>query len=376
MGDVAARLLTMLAILQKGDGAAGDELARRLGTTTRTVRSDVDRLRRMGHVVTSKPGHPDAYRLMPGERLPPLTLDDHEAVATVVGLTLVAATADPSSPIAGGAFDSAASDALAMIDRLLPERLRRRAQAEWTRVQPFVRTPRETDSERLAALPTAISGRIVVRLLRTRPDGVVRLESMEPYRLMFSHTLWFVVGFDFSGCGWMQWDLNDLDDVRLTPRRFGARILPPGRADRLRPHVLGTWHDGVLTVYADVVVSEDALHHQIAEVEAIAADRCQVRVLCTSWEPLMMRLALHGIDFRVEEPQALAEARRRISDRLRCASEAGLMGRTGETAPGSATERSTVLRTECSTRLGTAPFTEPDTSAAKRLRRIAEDVSE
>src|SRR5699024_8290713 len=115
---------------------------------------------------------------------------------------------------------------------------------------------------------------------------------------------------------WVEWSLDELDDVRLTPRRFAPRTLPPGRADHLRAHVRSRWHHGVLTVYTDVATLEDSLHHHVAEIEEITPDGCRVRIQCPSWDSMSMRLALHGIDFRVDDPHELAEACQRIAGRL------------------------------------------------------------
>ena len=79
------RVLTLLGLLQQRRGWTGPELAERLDVTTRTVRRDVERLRILGYPVLADQGVGGGYRLAPGQVLPPLLLDDEEAVATAVG---------------------------------------------------------------------------------------------------------------------------------------------------------------------------------------------------------------------------------------------------------------------------------------------------
>ncbi|MDN5760258.1 MAG: WYL domain-containing protein, partial [Tomitella sp.] len=264
----------------------------------------------------SRSGPRGEYRLMPGDRLPPVVLDDDEAVAAVVGLTVVAGTADPESPMAGGAFDAAAGRALAMLDRLLPERLRLRTTAECARIQPHVHTPRNVDDRLLIMLTTAIAGRILLTWVRKPMGGPARAGLFEPYRMIYRYPNWFVVGFDFQLGQWTLQRVDEIIEAGLTRRKFTRRPLPPGRADALRPHVSGEWHRAVLTIWADQDRVREALRHLDAEVEARGIMEYRVRIRATSSTALVMRLALHGIDFHVEESAELAELCSSLAERL------------------------------------------------------------
>ncbi|MBB1015632.1 HTH domain-containing protein, partial [Dietzia schimae] len=84
------RVLGLLDLLQRRSVWTGDELAAELGVTTRSIRRDVDRLRDLGYPVESERGAGGGYRLGSGRRLPPLLLDDREAVAVAIALRLAA----------------------------------------------------------------------------------------------------------------------------------------------------------------------------------------------------------------------------------------------------------------------------------------------
>ena len=90
MLETSARLLRLLSLLQARRDWTSSELATRLGVTARTVRNDVDRLRRLGYPVDARPGVAGGYRLGAHGTLPPLLLDDDEAVAVAVGLRTAA----------------------------------------------------------------------------------------------------------------------------------------------------------------------------------------------------------------------------------------------------------------------------------------------
>ena len=124
MTDTAGRLLRLLPLLTARPSWRGDELAARLGVTTRTVRRDIDRLRELGYPVHATPGRQGGYALGPGgARLPPLLLDEDSAVAVALGLR--AAAADPA--LRGS--QEAAARAAAAIDQVMPSRLRRQVEA-------------------------------------------------------------------------------------------------------------------------------------------------------------------------------------------------------------------------------------------------------
>ena len=122
MRETATRLLSLLSLLQSRRPRTGAELATRLGVTPRTIRHDVARLRELGYPVEARPGVAGGYRLGAGGALPPLLLDDEEAVAVAIGLRTAA-----SGTITG--LEESSVRALAKLQQVLPSRLRHRVSA-------------------------------------------------------------------------------------------------------------------------------------------------------------------------------------------------------------------------------------------------------
>ncbi|MFC7584879.1 helix-turn-helix transcriptional regulator [Nonomuraea antimicrobica] len=123
MADVTERMLALLSTLQTGRPFSGEELASRLAVSPRTVRRDVERLRGYGYPVETQPGPGGFYRLVAGRTMPPLVLDDDEAIAVLLGLATLAAVRSDED----GSLDDAATRAYGKLDQFLPARLRPRA---------------------------------------------------------------------------------------------------------------------------------------------------------------------------------------------------------------------------------------------------------
>ena len=98
------------------------ELADRLEVSRRTVRRDVERLRDLGYPVESLSGPAGGYRLGAGTAMPPLLLDDEEAIAIAVGLRTAA-----RASVTG--IEETAVRALVKLEQVLPAHLRRRVEA-------------------------------------------------------------------------------------------------------------------------------------------------------------------------------------------------------------------------------------------------------
>src|SRR5215217_1630885 len=150
MTDPSARTLRLLSLLQQRRYWAGPDLADRLGVSVRTLRRDVDRLRELGYPVEAQRGVDGGYQLAPGAALPPLVLDDEEAVALTVGLQTAA-----QSAIAGTAESSVR--ALAKVVQVMPPGLRRRVEALRAVTEPagWGSTTAVVDPESLAVVAQA-----------------------------------------------------------------------------------------------------------------------------------------------------------------------------------------------------------------------------
>src|ERR1700758_622939 len=148
MLQTSARLLRLLSLFQAQRYWSGVELSRRLDGTGRTLRRDVDRLRSLGYPVHSTSGVAGGYQLGAGANLPPLLLDDEEAVAVALGLR--------TSALGGvSGLEEASVRALLKLEQVLPPRLRSRVAAVHGFVLPLQSRGPSVDAERLSVIASA-----------------------------------------------------------------------------------------------------------------------------------------------------------------------------------------------------------------------------
>lgn len=219
-----ARLLRLLALLQLRREWAGPELAERLGVTTRTIRRDVDRLRALDYPVAATTGTAGGYRLTSGRNLPPLVLDDEEAVAVAIGLATAA-----GGSVAGIADSS--MRALGKLERVLPARLRPRLTAltSATEAVPGGDVP-PADPTVLAVLAScADDRRLVTFAYRSRSDAPT-LRRVEPHALVTVKGRWYLLAFDPERDDWRTFRVDRIADPATTHRAFAPRELPGGDA--------------------------------------------------------------------------------------------------------------------------------------------------
>ncbi len=220
MADTAGRLLRLLSLLQSRPDWTGPELAERLEVTTRTVRRDVTRLRDLGYPVEAAPGTDGGYRLGPGGRLPPLLLDDDEAVAVAVGMR---AAADGS--VAG--IEDAALSVLTKLDQVLPAHLSDRVEAvHASTVQLPGRRPDAVQASDLVALAQACRGSVRVRFGYADREGRTSERLVEPFRLVRAGPRWYLVARDVERRAWRTFRADRISSAEATGHRF-ERVDPP-----------------------------------------------------------------------------------------------------------------------------------------------------
>ncbi|MFI8231858.1 helix-turn-helix transcriptional regulator [Streptomyces sp. NPDC085900] len=326
MLETSARLLRLLSLLQAHRAWSGAELADRLGVTSRTVRRDVDRLRELGYPVNASPGTGGGYQLGAGAELPPLLLDDDEAVAVAVGLRTAA-----GQGIEG--IGETSVRALAKLEQVLPSRLRRRVGALNAFTVPMLRGPQPgavdpavltelanlcRDSERLRF---EYSDRPHSRTSSSggTPIGSASRRTVEPHRLVCSERRWYLVAWDVDREDWRTFRVD-----RVTPKpphgpRFAPRTPP---ADDLAAYV----SEGVSTrAYAAhaavrllVPVEEAAerISPSAGRLEADGPDACVLRTGAASLDVMVIHVMMTGFEFEVLEPAELTESIRTARDRL------------------------------------------------------------
>src|ERR1700753_1896408 len=219
MANTNTRTRRLLSLLQTRRSWPGTELAGRLGVSPRTLRRDVDRRRELGYPVEAQRGVDGGYQLAPGAALPPLVVDDDEAVALAVGLQAAA-----QGSVEGIA--EASGRALAKVVQVMPGRLRRRVEA-----LTAMTVPGAWDSgQRVALDPAALTTIALacrdaerIRFGYTAASGAQSQRHVEPHRLVSLGRRWYLVGYDLDRQDWRSFRLD-----RVTaPRRAGARLPPP-----------------------------------------------------------------------------------------------------------------------------------------------------
>src|SRR3954447_25504087 len=222
MTDPTHRTLRLLSLMQGRRNWSGSALADRVGVSVRTLRRDVERLRELGYPVEAQPGVDGGYRLAAGASLPPLVLDDDEAVALTLGLQAAA-----SGAVAGMAESSVR--ALAKVAPVLPARLRRRVDAlramtvpasPWSDGGPAV------DPGLLVEIAQACRETQRLTFGYTRPGGEPGDRLVEPHRLVPLGRRWYLVAYDPSRGDWRSFRVDRITGAQPTGARFAPRPLP------------------------------------------------------------------------------------------------------------------------------------------------------
>ena len=323
MTDTAGRLLRLLPLLTARPSWRGDDLAARLGVTTRTVRRDIDRLRELGYPVHAVPGRQGGYALGPGgARLPPLLLDEDSAVAVALGLR--AAAADPA--LRGS--QEAAARAAAVIDQVMPSRLRRQVEAltaATVTLGPLVPAEPPVKPNDLALIALACQRGERLRLRYRNGSGQDSRRHVEPYRLVYTGRRWYLVAHDLDKGEWRSFRLDRMEDVRPT----GARSRPADPPDAARFVSEGIssgpyrWRARVL-LDAPAGVVAAMVPSTVAVVEAIGERQCLFTSGSDSLDMIALHLARLGIPFTPLEPSELRE---------RCAVLAGRLSQAANRYP-------------------------------------------
>jgi predicted DNA-binding transcriptional regulator YafY len=308
-------MLRLLSLLQTHRYWPGTELADRLEVSPRTLRRDVDRLRELGYPVDAARGVAGGYQLQAGAAVPPLLLDDEEAVAIAVGLRTAAAGA-----VAG--FEETSVRALAKVIQLLPPRLRKRIDALQAVTAPGVFAGGPTlDATILTTIAMACRGEERLRFDYTPREGACSARYVEPHRLVSLGRRWYLVAWDLDRGDWRSFRVDRLAAPALTGARFRPREIPGGDPVawmRSRLAAVPNRYDVSVLIGS---AAEPVRQHvgQWAAVEPVSEDTCRLRMSVDDLSWPVMILGTLGADFTVESPPEL-------NDRIRATGEALLRG--------------------------------------------------
>ncbi|MGW0208500.1 helix-turn-helix transcriptional regulator [Streptomyces sp. NPDC003233] len=312
--DTPARLLQLLSLLQTPREWPGGELAERLGVSRRTVRRDIDRLRELGYPVQASKGADGGYRLVAGKALPPLVLDDEEAVAIAVGLRAGAGHA-----VEG--VDEASVRALAKLEQVLPARLRHRVSTLQAATTPLTSGDGPTIApETLTAMASTVAGHERLRFAYRDKDGSESRRLTEPHRLVSTGRRWYLVAYDLDRADWRTFRVDRVSEPFATGVRFAPRELPTGSAaEYLRQslHRRQETYEFAVRFAATAEQVSARLPAGLGVPEDDGEGGCVLRgTFGAPLEWLAVRLAMTGYEFAVRGPSELVERIRELAGRL------------------------------------------------------------
>lgn len=321
MSDTAARMLALLSLLQSRPDWTGAELGDRLGVSTRTIRNDIDRLRELDYPVDATRGAAGGYRLGAGGKLPPLLLDDEEAVAVAIGLR-------EATGVAG--VEESSARALAKLEQVLPARLRPLVAAIGAVVD---RAPENTGTDApdpevdpavLAAIAAAIRD---VEWFRFHEHGTPHL--VEPYRLLTWQRRWYLVGRDPDSGEWGTFRVDWIEPRMPTRRRFSPVPLPGGdyTAFAMRSIAMSGWNVHArlrIAASADDVLAR--INPAVGVVEAVSDLESVLVTGADTLDTIGAYIGMLGMDFTVESPPELVPLLRTLSERYARAADGATLG--------------------------------------------------
>lgn len=298
-------MLSLLSLLQTHRYWPGDELADRLEVSGRTLRRDIERLRDLGYVVDASRGVAGGYQLRAGGQLPPLLLEDDEAVAIAAGLWSAAAGSV-------GGLEETSVQALTKVLALMPPRLRHRMDALASQTDaptPWSRGP-SVDAGVLTALAQACRDDEAMTFEHTTRDGTSTTRRVEPHRLVSLGRRWYVVAWDRDRQDWRSFRVDRVSAPALTGQRFRPREVPGGDAVAFVEagfRRIPQRHHVRVRVAAPAERVRSAVWRH-GDVTPVTEDACVLTMNVDSLEWPVMVLAQVGAPFEVESPDELRHA--------------------------------------------------------------------
>jgi predicted DNA-binding transcriptional regulator YafY len=312
MAATTTRALQLLSLLQARRTWSGQELIDRLEVSERTLRRDIERLRELGYRVRATTGPAGGYELEAGADIPPLLLDDDEAVAIAMGLLTAA-----GGTITG--IEETSVRALTKLEKVLPPRIRKRVSMLQSAVVPMVRAWVTVDAEILTAVASACRDRERLRFEYRSYDGGKSDRHVEPYQVVSLHQKWYLLAFDRDRDDWRTFRLDRVSSPRATRVAFKPRSIPGKNAAE---YVMRSMqerpmrYEVVATIYAPEAVISGRMRPGEGTVEAIDDGHCLLRTQGDSLEWLAFMLLWFDVDFEVHEPPELVDHIAHVARRL------------------------------------------------------------
>ena len=312
MAATTSRTLELLSLLQSHRHWSARELVDRLDVSERTLRRDVERLRELGYPVESMTGPSGGYQLRAGTAMPPLLLDDDEAIAIAVGLRTAA-----GGSVSG--IEETAVRALVKLEQVLPSHLRRRVQALTAATQTLnVYGGPTVDPQTLTLLAAAVRDHERVRFAYTSRDRAGTQRETEPHSLVNAGRRWYLVAFDCGREDWRTFRVDRIEGPASTGARFHPRELPAKDAAAFVSRSLQSYpsrYEARITVECPASALEGR-RWLGGDLTPLGEQRCELRTSDDNLDWLAMRIAMIPAPYTVHEPPELVERLRAIAERI------------------------------------------------------------
>lgn len=304
------RVLRLLSLLQRRPSWTAAEISAELGVTDRCVRRDVERLRSLGYPVRATAGVGGGYQLGAGTRMPPLLLDDDEAMAVALSLRLAA-----GGTVAGA--EEAALRALTKLDQMMPPRLRAEVRALHSATGALSGPAAQISAEVLVPLAHACRERVRVRFRYTDRDGGETHRNVEPVQMITTGVRWYLMAYDVDRDDWRTFRLDRIAEVQTTTWRFRPRE-HPDPAQYVQDAVTAAPYRYVARVRLRASAEEVGAQvpPQVGRVEEGEEGWCLLTAGADDLEWLAMHVVRLGFEADILEPVALREAAAALAQRL------------------------------------------------------------
>lgn len=300
MSAISARVLELLTLLQSRRHWSGQELARRLEVSPRTLRRDVESLQDLGYPITTTRGTGGGYQLAPGGSLPPLVLNEDEAAAVVIALKEAATGTHPTEA-------TAAVSALAKIVQVLPAKIRRRVdslQRMATLPGPYG-TPATVDTTVLTTFALAARDHETVIFDYTDSKGASTSRRVQPHHVVSLDQRLYLIAHDLDRADWRIFRIDRASNAQRTRQIFTPRPLPvEDPAEYVRSRLYEAWT--IYEVNATVEASAEDVQERLGgwgKATPISGESCEVRIPTSDLDWATFALAGLHAPFTIHGPE-------------------------------------------------------------------------
>jgi predicted DNA-binding transcriptional regulator YafY len=305
----SARLLRLLSLLQTPHDWTGADLAERLEVDIRTVRRDIERLRNLGYPVIATPGLA-GYRLGAGAKLPPLLLDDEEAIAVAIGLRTAA-----TGTVSG--IEESSLRALAKLEQVLPSRLRHRVSMLNSVTVTLPANGPTVDPDVLTTIAAACRDHQRLRFDYVAHDGGESLRATEPHRLVHTGKRWYLVGWDIDRDDWRTFRVDRIRPRIPTGPRFTPREAPDAAEYLSRGVSTSAYrYQAKITLRVPAEIAAERVCPTVGVIETVDAHSCLLHTGSNSLDEIAVYVGLFDFPFTVHEPPELITRVRQLAARL------------------------------------------------------------